>query len=49
MDQFERQNFAEFFSNASPDAIDFIDRLLVLDPDRRSSIILTTMYLNLID
>uniref|UniRef100_A0A7E4V1E8 Protein kinase domain-containing protein n=1 Tax=Panagrellus redivivus TaxID=6233 RepID=A0A7E4V1E8_PANRE len=36
----ERKNFKEFFQSpvATPDAIDFLDKLLVLDPDRRISV-----------
>lgn len=30
-----RKNFKEYFKNFPPEAVDLLDRILVLDPDRR--------------
>lgn len=32
---YERKDFSKFFVGTSPEAIDLLDRLLCLDPDRR--------------
>lgn len=35
MPKIDRKNFHEYFQQASPDAIDFLDKTLVIDPDNR--------------
>ncbi len=37
MPKFEKRNFSQFFIGANPVAIDLLDKLLHLDPDRRPS------------
>ena len=37
MRSFPKKDFSKFFVGANPNAVDVLDRLLVMDPDRRAS------------
>ena len=37
MPQFPKKDYSKFFVGANPNAVDVLDRLLVMDPDRRAS------------